>query len=111
MRSGRGVRRLLAAHTALVYLFLYAPIAILMVFSFNAARQTAFWQGFTLDDVDRLRTAFVLAKAILEGRHRGADYRTFSRRIAGESKALERVEGPVVRLLSSTLELPPGARP
>jgi len=69
------------------------------------------WQGFTLDDVDRLRTAFVLAKAILEGRHRGADYRTFSRRIAGESKALERVEAPVVRLLSSTLELPPGARP
>src|SRR5216684_3601460 len=62
------------------------------------------WQGFTLDDVDRLRTAFVLAKAILEGRHRGADYRTFSRRIAGESKALERVEAPVVRLLSSTLE-------
>jgi spermidine/putrescine transport system permease protein len=42
-------RRLLSAHTALVYLFLYAPIAILVVFSFNAARQTAFWQGFTLD--------------------------------------------------------------
>ena len=42
-------RRLLAAHTALVYLFLYAPIAILVVFSFNASRQTAFWNGFTLD--------------------------------------------------------------
>jgi len=69
------------------------------------------WQGFTLDDVDRLRTAFLLANAILEGRHRGADYRTFSRRIAGDSKALERMEGPVVKLLSSTLELPPGARP
>ncbi len=69
------------------------------------------WQGFTLNDVDRLRTAFVLAKAILEGRHRGVDYRTFSRRIVGDSKALERAEGPVVRLLSSTLELPPGARP
>ncbi len=41
--------RLLAAHTALVYLFLYAPIVILVVFSFNSARQTAFWEGFTLD--------------------------------------------------------------
>jgi Uncharacterized protein conserved in bacteria C-term(DUF2220) len=69
------------------------------------------WHGFTLNDVDRLRSAFDLAKAILAGRHRGTDYRTFSRRIAGDSKALERVEGPVVRLLSSTLELPPLARP
>jgi hypothetical protein len=69
------------------------------------------WQGFTLDDVDRLRGAFDLAKAILEGRHRDTDYRTFSRRIVGDSKALERVEGPVVRLLSSTLEFPPHARP
>jgi hypothetical protein len=69
------------------------------------------WQGFTLNDVDRLRSAFNLAKAILEGRHRGTDYRTFSRRIAGDSKALERVEGPVIRLLSATLELPPHARP
>ena len=53
MRGGWG-RRLLAAHTALVYLFLYAPIAILVVFSFNASRQTAFWAGFTLDWYRRL---------------------------------------------------------
>ena len=69
------------------------------------------WQGFALDDVDRLRPAFILAQAILEGRHRGVDYRTFSRRTAGDSKALERMESVVVRLLSSTLELPPTARP
>jgi Wadjet anti plasmid transformation system JetA-like protein len=69
------------------------------------------WQGFSLADVDRLRPAFALAMAILEGRHQGIDYRTFSRRIAGDSKALERLEGPVVRLLGSTLELPPNARP
>jgi spermidine/putrescine transport system permease protein len=47
--QGGWPRRLLAAHTALVYLFLYAPIAILIAFSFNASRQTAFWAGFTLD--------------------------------------------------------------
>ncbi|WP_233443168.1 Wadjet anti-phage system protein JetD domain-containing protein [Bradyrhizobium brasilense] len=39
------------------------------------------------------------------------DYRTFSRRTVGDSKALERVEGAVVRLLGGILELPPGARP
>ncbi len=64
MKSGRGVRRLLAAHTVLVYLFLYAPIAILMVFSFNAARQTAFWQGFTLDWYRRLLDDGLLLRAL-----------------------------------------------
>jgi spermidine/putrescine transport system permease protein len=52
--KGSWSRRLLAAHAALVYIFLYAPIAILVVFSFNASRQTAFWAGFTLDWYRRL---------------------------------------------------------
>ena len=52
-----------------------------------------------------------MATAILEDKHRGVDYRTFSRRVAGDSKALEKVEGAVVRLLGSALELPPTARP
>ena len=69
------------------------------------------WQGFALDDVDRLRSAFVVAKAILDGHHVGLDYRTFSRRFTGDSKLLERIEGPVVRILSGALELPPSARP
>ncbi|MVT55354.1 hypothetical protein GPL17_33515 [Bradyrhizobium yuanmingense] len=69
------------------------------------------WQGFSLDDADRLRPAFVMAKAIFEQRHVGLDYRTFSRRFAGDSKALERLEGPVVRLLSGLVEVPPAARP
>jgi spermidine/putrescine transport system permease protein len=47
-------RRLLAVHSALVYLFLYLPIAVLVVFSFNAARQTAVWDGVTLDWYRRL---------------------------------------------------------
>jgi spermidine/putrescine transport system permease protein len=33
----------------LVYAFLYAPIAVLVVFSFNSERQTAVWKNFTLD--------------------------------------------------------------
>ena len=67
------------------------------------------WQGFGAARVDRLRTALILAKAILEDRHRGLDYRTFSRKIARDSKALEKVEGAVVRLLMSALDLPPTA--
>lgn len=42
-------RRLLGAHSLLVYLFLYAPIAILALYSFNSSRQTALWTGFTFD--------------------------------------------------------------
>jgi hypothetical protein len=69
------------------------------------------WQRFAAQDADRLRPALVFAKAILEGRHRGVDYRTFSRKLVGDSKALDKVEGAVARLLSAATELPPGARP
>jgi spermidine/putrescine transport system permease protein len=31
------------------YLFLYAPLAIVVVYSFNASRLNAQWVGFTLD--------------------------------------------------------------
>ena len=45
---GRGwPRTALGVHTAAVYLFLYLPIAVLVAFSFNSARQTALWEGFT----------------------------------------------------------------
>jgi spermidine/putrescine transport system permease protein len=47
-RPPRWPRALLATHTAAVYLFLYLPIAVLVAFSFNRARQTAAWEGFTL---------------------------------------------------------------
>ena len=58
------MKRFLAAHTALVYLFLYAPIAILVVFSFNASRQTAFWTGFTVDWYRRLMDNAALFQAV-----------------------------------------------
>ncbi len=35
-------------YTALLYLFLYAPIFVLIVFSFNAGRSTAVFEGFSL---------------------------------------------------------------
>jgi spermidine/putrescine transport system permease protein len=42
-RQGLG----LALTTALVYIFLYAPVAVLVVFSFNRSRLSLHWLGFT----------------------------------------------------------------
>lgn len=36
-------------HTALGFAFLYLPIFILVIYSFNASRFNAVWRGFTLD--------------------------------------------------------------
>ena len=33
---------------ALVFLFLYAPIFLLIIFSFNAGNSSAIWKGFSL---------------------------------------------------------------
>ena len=41
-------------YTALIFLFLYAPIATLMVLSFNASKTRAKWGGFTLNWYSRL---------------------------------------------------------
>ena len=35
--------------TLLVYVFLYAPIILLIVFSFNATKSNRVWGGFSLD--------------------------------------------------------------
>lgn len=36
-------------YTIMMFVFLYAPIAVLIVFSFNDSKSTAKWEGFTLD--------------------------------------------------------------
>jgi spermidine/putrescine transport system permease protein len=51
--SGRP-SRWLTAFTALTYLFLFAPIVILIVFSFNDSRRSFTWEGFTLQWYQRL---------------------------------------------------------
>lgn len=43
------MKKLSKCYIGLVLAFLYAPIAVLMVFSFNASKSRANWQGFTLD--------------------------------------------------------------
>jgi len=62
---GRGSRGpFLRAHAWLIYLFLYAPIAILVVFSFNKATQTAVWQGFTTEWYPKLFSNRELIEAL-----------------------------------------------
>ena len=46
---GRASRSALVAVTLFTLAFLYVPIVVLVVFSFNSARTGATWQGFTLD--------------------------------------------------------------
>ena len=46
---GRERNRWLSAYAVVVYAFLFAPIVVLIIFSFNKARRGLVWQGFTLD--------------------------------------------------------------
>ena len=41
----KGLKRL---YTFLIFLFLYSPIIVLIVFSFNNSRSRGVWSGFTL---------------------------------------------------------------
>jgi ABC-type spermidine/putrescine transport system permease subunit II len=64
-------RRLLSAHALLVYLFLYAPIVVVVVFAFNEGRRVLFWEGFSTkwfssalsnpDITDALRNSVLIA--------------------------------------------------
>lgn len=50
-------------YTGLIYIFLYAPIAILIIYSFNTSRLNAVWEGFTLDWYRRLFQDEAILKA------------------------------------------------
>jgi spermidine/putrescine transport system permease protein len=63
VKHSAGQRALLAASLANL-LLLYLPIAVLVVFSFNAARQAATWQGFSLDWYRLLARDHALAVAL-----------------------------------------------
>ena len=52
--GGPGRARALGLWSLIVYAFLYAPLVVLTVFSFNEERLTASWRGFTLEWYARL---------------------------------------------------------
>ena len=61
----REQNRWLTAYALLVYAFLFAPIVVLIVFSFNRARRGLVWQGFTLDWYPKLLTNDELLDALI----------------------------------------------
>ncbi len=56
--------RLLTAFAMVVYVFLFAPVVVLIVFSFNSARRGLVWRGFTLDWYPTLFSNDELLKAL-----------------------------------------------
>jgi len=51
-------------YTGLIFVFLYAPIIVLIVFSFNDSKSTAKWEGFTLDWYRSLLSNDYIMKAL-----------------------------------------------
>jgi len=52
-------------YLTLVYLFLYVPILVLIVYSFNSAKYATTWKGFTLNWYVRLFENEILMDALL----------------------------------------------
>jgi len=55
---------LLTAFAALVFAFLFAPIVVLIIFSFNDSRRTFVWRGFTTEWYGRLMSNDDLLAAV-----------------------------------------------
>ena len=60
----RLAQRGLGLHGVLMYVFLYAPIITLVVYSFNSSRLVSVWEGFTLDWYAELFSDAAMGKAL-----------------------------------------------
>jgi spermidine/putrescine transport system permease protein len=60
-RLGQG---LFSTYALLFYLFLYAPIILLVIFSFNVSRFPTNWEGFTLDWYVKLSHNYAIGQAL-----------------------------------------------
>lgn len=65
MRERSIARRWLTAHFGLVLVFLYAPVVVLMVLSFNASGQPFAWGGFSTRWYESLLTNTAIQQAIV----------------------------------------------
>ena len=63
-RGFKSSESILKFHSWLVYLFLYLPIVILVIFSFNKSRINAVWVGFTLNWYRDLFTDVPMLRAL-----------------------------------------------
>lgn len=55
---------LFSSYAILFYIFLYAPIVLVIVFSFNTSRFPTHWTGFTLDWYDKLFNNYAIGQAL-----------------------------------------------
>lgn len=79
--------RLAPAMTLFAFVFLFAPIVVLIVYSFNASRSTVVWTGFTLDWYGELLRDAGLQRAL-----------RVSLTVAGASAVLSTVIGTLAAL-------------
>ena len=89
------MRKLLGTWTALVIVALYAPIAVMALFSFNASPQIVVWKGFTID---------WYAKALANERARKCLFATLT--IASWSTLLATILGTCAAFASVRLSFP-----
>ena len=61
-------RRVLKVHLVLVYVFLYVPIAVLVLLSFNRAGLPTVWTGFSFDWYVKLASAGPILSAAKNSR-------------------------------------------
>ncbi len=56
---------LYASYLAMIFLFLYAPIFVLIIFSFNSSINQYYWEGFTLDWYTSIPNNLTLVSAFI----------------------------------------------
>lgn len=100
-------RRLLDVHSALVFLFLYVPIIVLVVYSFNASRLNVAWTGFTFSWYGELMEDYRVLRAA-QNSLAVAAAATAASTVLGTLAAfvLERPGVPGRRLMEGLLYLP-----
>lgn len=67
--------KLLKFHVGFVYLLLYAPICVLVLFSFNQDKRNVKWTGFTLEWYGKLMQDEALLRALWNSLQVGFLYR------------------------------------
>jgi spermidine/putrescine transport system permease protein len=100
-------RFLLHLNAGLVYAFIYLPILVLIVFSFNQERINAVWTGFTLDWYLRLFTDGAILDALFNSLIVGVPS-TLIATVLGTMAAIgmHKYDFPGKRLFESVLYLP-----
>lgn len=98
------MRTLRTIYASLVYAFLYLPLAVMVIFSFNASRFSMRWQGVTLDWYGKLFSNVGLMEAALHSLIIAALSATFSS-ILGTliAMALHRWRFPARKVIHSCL--------